>query len=366
MPISGPLRLTEDELARRKRSVDFTPADESRIALAQAILWAPSTQVRERLAAVEPAPLRYFQQLTAGAYGADSFRDRLEANSDWQLEAYASFLRGVVETLARRFDDREDLADTLASFVKLVFLDLGLALDARPAETLEDATRQWTRFVVHDLQNPLATVQASLQALTSGASLPAWERQVVERALRGCQDLTHMVRGLLDFGEDAGGAVPLCFREIDLGDLLQDAAAEHAGVFRGAGHVLSLGDVPSVRVRTDVELLRRILDNLLRNALQHTPPGTTVGVAVEERDDGVHVCVADDGPGIPPELHANLFQPLGAAALRRAGRTVNTGLGLASCRAVARALGLELRVASDGHSGTTFSLVFPSPRGEEI
>jgi signal transduction histidine kinase len=71
----------------------------------------------------------------------------------------------------------------------------------------------------------------------------------------------------------------------------------------------------------------------------------------------VRLSVVDDGPGIPSDLQAQLFEPFGAAALRKAGVQVDTGLGLPSCRVMARAIKAELAVHSDGKHGATFSLV---------
>jgi signal transduction histidine kinase len=69
--------------------------------------------------------------------------------------------------------------------------------------------------------------------------------------------------------------------------------------------------------------------------------------------------VEDDGPGIPPEIRARLFEPFGAAALRSAGVRVDTGLGLPSCKVSARAIGADLGVESDGTRGSVFSVLFP-------
>ncbi len=111
---------------------------------------------------------------------------------------------------------------------------------------------------------------------------------------------------------------------------------------------------------SDRGLLQRIFQNLLRNALRHTPPGRKIVVHVDRSDPSQPtVTVQDDGPGIPPDVQAILFEPFGGAALRAKGVRVDTGLGLASCKAAARALGGDVTVKSNGTRGSVFTVSLP-------
>lgn len=105
-----------------------------------------------------------------------------------------------------------------------------------------------------------------------------------------------------------------------------------------------------------------------------TPPpkGTKVSVRLAaEGGSAVRLSVADDGPGIPIEVQPHLFEPFGASTLRKAGIHVDTGLGLPSCRVMAKAIGADLQVQSDGRRGAVFSVLLPrmqapAPRGSRI
>jgi signal transduction histidine kinase len=123
---------------------------------------------------------------------------------------------------------------------------------------------------------------------------------------------------------------------------------------------IALEGLPTLPVRTDQTLVRRILQNLVRNALRHTPKGTLVLVRVGVDGDRPHVSVIDDGPGIPKDVQGKLFEPFGAAALRGSpGWTVWTP----SRWVPAKALEARLTVESDGTRGSTFTLLLPRSSG---
>ena len=212
-------------------------------------------------------------------------------------------------------------------------------------------------MIVHDLQNPLSGVVAALQTIrdrSGGLSNP--EREALDEALRRCGDLTAMIFNVLEVSRAESGHLKAVAEDADLAALAREGVDAFQRAAAQDGRRLALEGPGAVPLRTDPRLVRRVLENLIRNALRHTPSGTAVVVRVGA--DG-RLSVSDDGPGIPAEAQARLFEPGGAAALRQAGRRVDTGLGLPSCAALARALGAELQVRSDGRRGTTFTLALP-------
>jgi signal transduction histidine kinase len=134
--------------------------------------------------------------------------------------------------------------------------------------------------------------------------------------------------------------------------------------FSQEGRDLSVNAPPKQVLHTDRQLVRRVLENLVRNTLRHTPSGTPVEIRLAANGgDEIRLSVADQGPGIPRELQPYLFDPASAVALRKAGLRVDTGLGLAFCGMATAALGAQIEVESDGRKGTEVHLVFP-PRPE--
>lgn len=149
--------------------------------------------------------------------------------------------------------------------------------------------------------------------------------------------------------------------DVDLAAVISGVAQSTRRQFEQAGRKLTLDLPASCILRTDEYLVRRIAENLLRNTLRHTPEGTPVIVRLAGTASlAVRLSVVDQGPGIPRELQPLLFDPFGAPELRKAGLRVDTGLGLAFCRAASSALGAGLEVESDGRSGTAIHLVLPA------
>jgi signal transduction histidine kinase len=166
-----------------------------------------------------------------------------------------------------------------------------------------------------------------------------------------------MIHNVLEISRAEVGKLQALLEDVDLASLTREAA----GVFRRQaeqqGRRLRI-EAPSVLPgRADPSLLQRVLQNLLRNALRHTPSGTDIVLRVDGSDPSrTAISVEDQGPGIPAPVQALLFEPFGAAALRSAGVRVDTGLGLASCRIAARAFGADVTVRSDPGRGTTFTV----------
>jgi signal transduction histidine kinase len=120
---------------------------------------------------------------------------------------------------------------------------------------------------------------------------------------------------------------------------------------------LTLGPVAAVRVPHDPERVRDGLDELISNAIRHTPPGTPITLSASWSDGGVAVSVADEGPGIPRDQQALVFNRF--ARTGRRDRPAGLGLGLALVRAIAEAHGGRLSMRSASGRGTTFALWLP-------
>ncbi len=124
-------------------------------------------------------------------------------------------------------------------------------------------------------------------------------------------------------------------------------------------------DVPlGLRVLADAELLSRVVQNLLNNALKFTPKGGRVGLEARTGDWGdVLLSVADTGPGIAADELPHLFDPYHQAKARRARKIKGTGLGLAFCQRAATAMNGDIRVKSTPGSGSRFVIRLPAPAG---
>ncbi len=404
----GNFILTQAEVDKRKAYLGITAADEQRLREAHPVLKTHAGEVIERfydfllshdhtkrmlsapglIERLKGYQQTYFEELTAGDYGIAYFENRLRVGQthervglspEWYLGAYNQYLQIVLEILGREFGKRtKELILSITSLAKVIHLDMSLSLDAyifSAQESLErknvaleesytrekklrEAKQQLTDMIVHDLQNPMAGLQAFLQVLsTRRERLEAGEREALDEALQRCSDLSQMVMNVLQVSRAEAGRLEIYTEDVDLTVIARSTLAMFEGVAKRDGRTLRVEAPATVPTRTDQALLRRMAANLVRNALRHTPAGTSVVIRAESGAGGAILSVIDDGPGIPPELHPLLFQPFGAPTLREHGLRVDSGLGLAFCKSAADAVGATLIVESDGKRGTRFSIV---------
>jgi signal transduction histidine kinase len=224
--------------------------------------------------------------------------------------------------------------------------------DAR-SETEATLVRQ-RAFVAdasHELRTPLTSVLANLELLVE--SLDGGDRETAESALRSTQRMRRLVGDLLLLARADAGYVPA--REpLDLADIVIAAASELEPASRD--HALEL-DVHPTAVVGNRDELQRVATNLIENALRHTPPGTRVTASTRSLPDGpAEFVVADDGPGIAPDVRATLFDRF----VRSTGdRGRSFGLGLAIVAAVVNAHNGTVAVDESPHGGARFIVLLP-------
>ncbi|HWD82367.1 MAG TPA: ATP-binding protein, partial [Kribbella sp.] len=232
------------------------------------------------------------------------------------------------------------------------------ALDARHRS--EQQVRQFVADASHELRTPLTTIhgyaQLSLRQNDPELFMHAMGKVMVEttRMASLVEDLLLLAR--LDAGR------PLDRRPVDLSRMARDAVADAELVAPSHHWELELPAGPVV-VIGDEQRLHQVVTNLLTNARRHTPPGTTVTIAVAgpgaRRDDSAVLTIHDDGPGIPADLLPNVFQRFTRADTARTRSTGGTGLGLSLAESIAHAHDGTLTLTSRPGS-TTFSLALPA------
>jgi signal transduction histidine kinase len=205
--------------------------------------------------------------------------------------------------------------------------------------------RQFVADASHELRTPLTSVLANLELLAE--VLDGERGEAARSALRSTQRMRRLVADLLLLARaDAKREVP--HEPTDLSRVLIDVASELGPV--AGEHVLSIDTQPAV-VDGARDELHRLALNLIQNAFQHTPDGTNVHASVTRRGDRVELVVADDGPGVPPELRDEVFDRFVRAEGDRGG---SVGLGLSIVRAVARSHGGDVVLESPPDGGARF------------
>lgn len=214
-----------------------------------------------------------------------------------------------------------------------------------------------TAFLVHDLKNPINTLDLWAQQALRDPALS--ER--AGRALRHIREetlaLTRMVVNLLDISKSEEGRLVPQLQTIDLRQLFETVFDELT--LRAAASSVSLGaQLAAVSLVGDRDLLRRVFVNLVENAIRHTPSESGVRVTSDAVEGAVRITVADRGPGIPAHLREQVFEPFAQLSVERRPASTGRGLGLTYCKLAVAAHGGRIWV-EDGAPGACFVITLP-------
>ncbi|WP_420630895.1 sensor histidine kinase [Candidatus Leptofilum sp.] len=234
-------------------------------------------------------------------------------------------------------------------------------VELKAAEALRD---DLTDMIVHDLRTPLTTLNLSLDLLErtlQDESKVAQRQRFVQAANRSAVDLLQLVNQLLDVAQLEAGQLRLNPSENSLVELLQEKAAVFQPQIVSSQKHLTLAlpeNLPPVVI--DADLIDRVLDNLLSNALKYTESGGQITLRAQQIGNKLMVAVADDGEGIDPSVSSQIFDKFyqvrdGNGKPLRQG----TGLGLSFCKMVVEAHNGRIWVESQPGEGSTFYFTLP-------
>ncbi|MEO8333870.1 MAG: GAF domain-containing sensor histidine kinase [bacterium] len=229
----------------------------------------------------------------------------------------------------------------------------------RTAEMLAQARADVLGIVAHDLRNPLGLISSGSSMLLDPDELqPAQRRHMLEIMQRAARRMNRLIGDLLDATQLQAGRLSLDLADVDARRIIREAeetlgpsAAERRVALR------SLAPEHELRVHADEGRLLQVIGNLVGNALKFSTAGGSVTLSARSIGVEVIFSVADDGPGIPPDHHAHLFDSFWQA---RTGDRRGVGLGLSITKDIVGALGGRLWVESTVGVGSTFSFALPS------
>ena len=284
---------------------------------------------------------------TSLAVGCDGFLQKpIDARS------FAETVRGYLE--GRRENAAPDAADQhlrrqsqrIVAHLEQKVAELSAA--NRRLLELDQAKKEFYRNISHELATPMTPIVGYVKLLIDGelGDLSTPQNKAL-RAMDDCvQRLRWLIDSLLDVTALETGKMRFAHREYDLAEIVRQAIARQRAF--DEGRLRLVADLPSAArcsATGDVERLGRAIDQLLDNATKFTPAGGTVGVRARRLASGhFEVCVADTGPGVPPEQARRLFEPFyqvdGSPTRSHGG----TGIGLAIVRGVAHGHGGDARL----------------------
>jgi two-component system sensor histidine kinase/response regulator len=214
---------------------------------------------------------------------------------------------------------------------------------------------QLVAFLVHDLKNPVNAIDLHVQRILRDKDSSERSRDAALKIQSESQGLLRMLMTLLDLGKaDEGRLVP-AKTSLELAALLDDVVAAMR-VRAQASDVALEVDCQADTVRGDLDLLRRVIENLVDNAIRHAPEGTAVTLRAQRAGNGIELRVADAGAGVPAEQRAELFERFVQGNRPAAAR--GHGLGLAFCKLAIEAHRGRIWI-EDANPGAVFILALP-------
>lgn len=304
-----------------------------------------------------------FVSLLAWMMGADAARD-LEMGAR-RLTALANPGEGVVAPmpLPRSGDEVGLLLHQLAALKDSLSTDLERVEAVWTRSTAREEERaRYMEEVSIAIRAQLTTIRGHVDLILAGASGPLTrgQREDAQILLDSCDQLLRLVQDLLDVSYAEAGQLSLRVEEVALDALLERQVASCRAQADAAGITLRLAspaDLP--RVRLDPVQVRRVLGNLLSNALKFTAQGEVSVEADTPTPDRVRVSVRDTGAGIAPEHQAVIFEQYRQAPQDRARQQRGSGLGLAIARQIVVLHGGEMGLDSQLGRGSRFWFDLP-------
>jgi heavy metal sensor kinase len=251
-------------------------------------------------------------------------------NPDDELGRLASTLNGMIARLERSFDE----------------------------------IRRFTADAAHELRTPLAVMRNAAEVALRSPRDPGHYRRVLGDVLEEVERLTRLAEQLLFLCREDAGLVPLASGKVRLDDVARETAEHMGAVAEAKGVTLTCDGLAPATVRGDEDQIRRLLFNLLDNAIKFTPTGGAVVVRLRRRDGVARTEIADTGVGIPAEHLPHVFERFYRVDPARGREAEGVGLGLSICRSIAEAHGGAIRVESAVGRGTSAILSLPACTAE--
>ena len=238
-------------------------------------------------------------------------------------------------------------------------LQVSLQLRFEELQRLQGLRDGLVHMIVHDLRSPLTSVMGYLDLLRTVSEASAEKRaSFIDKAYSGAAQMAEMISSLLDINRLEAGEMPVDRQSVDLCEVAAEALRSLGGLTIGRNVTETAPEGPVVS-SCDPALIRRVVVNLLGNALKFTPESGAITITAARRDGRPRVEVADTGPGIPTDFLGRVFDKFSQAGEGRARKRYSTGLGLAFCKLAVEAHGGTIGVDSAVGVGSRFWFELP-------
>jgi two-component system phosphate regulon sensor histidine kinase PhoR len=237
--------------------------------------------------------------------------------------------------------------------------------DATERRRLELVRRDFVANASHELRTPLTSIRGFVEALEDGASAePETSRRFLGKIRTHADRMGALVQDLLELSRLESGERAPELERILPSEVAEEVVASFAGAAARKRISLHRTDQSAPEIQTDRERLRRILDNLVDNAVKYTPEGGRVEITTAPGPDrSARIEVADDGPGIAAEHLGRIFERFYRVDKARSRELGGTGLGLSIVKHLAEGMGASVSVESEPGRGSRFTVTIPARHG---
>ena len=236
--------------------------------------------------------------------------------------------------------------------------------DATERQRLERVRRDFVANASHELRTPLTSIRGFVEALEDGAlAEPDTSMRFLGKIRTHADRMAALVDDLLELSRLESGERPPRYEEVLPSEVVEDVLASFARLAQSRDIELARGDDTAAAVVTDADRIRRILENLVENAVKYTGTGGRVVVSDRRGPEGGAIFeVKDNGPGIAAEHLPRIFERFYRVDKARSRELGGTGLGLAIVRHLAEGMGATVTVESELRKGTAFRVSVPAGR----
>ena len=256
------------------------------------------------------------------------------------------------------------LGARVRSLLKLKAATDALEESARKMKELEKLRDDLMKMIVHDLKSPLTSILATVEMLMDGdfGAVTPDQRSALGDCEGKAEDLLALIEDLLEVRRIEETALKLNLEPVAPAAFLTEIVHEWNHRFqqdKASATVEAAEDAPVFQA--DRQLIKRVIGNLIQNALTHSAAAVKLQLSVRRDGDGVLFTVSDNGPGIPPEYHEIIFRKFEQVRTPNAPRVRSSGLGLAFCKLVVESHGGRIWVQSAGEGqGSSFHFSLPA------
>ena len=255
---------------------------------------------------------------------------------------------------------RDEIDRLTVTFKQLVDRIQSQVSELKKADSLR---RELVTNVSHDLRTPLATLRGYIETLfLKDESLSVDDRKHhLEVAIQHCERLSKLVNELFELAKLDSNEIQVRYEPFNISELVHDVVQKFELSASEKQLSIQIDLDPGLPfVNADIAMIERVIENLLENAVRHTPAGGSIRLSFSPQNSDIAVDVSDTGCGIPREDLPFVFDRFFRREKTRSGKTGYSGLGLAIARRILELHNKSIRVESTPGSGTTFTFLLPA------